>query len=164
MTQSPVHHATGADRMRGLIRLVEAATVPQHLYHVTSSTRITVIRRQGLVPQPCQDATCYGEIRRAIYLAADWQRAMEHAEVMLDRLGGAVVLLRIAGAALDPDALEPDDYDIQAHLPGGEFADPRLADYTNWRDVPWDLSLAVCGAVAYTKPIPPHALTRMVFR
>lgn len=143
--------------MREWIRLFEEA-LPRYLYHVTSSKHMPSIRKSGLMPQPCKDSMEYGECRIAIYLAKDWRTCMDHADVVIDRFGGDPVLLRVDASALDPNALEPDEYDIQAYMPGGDLADPRLKDYTRWQDVPWHLSLEVCGAVAYTKIIPPTAI------
>lgn len=148
--------------LRRYMSIVEGVT-PAFLYHVTSDVRLPSITRQGLVPQVCRDADEYGPPRTAIYLG-NWRDCVEHGEVVHDRLGGDLVYFRIAVTDLDPTALQPDDYDIQMFMPGGDLADPRLAAYTDWRQVPWQLSLEVCGVCAYTKIIPFSAIARVVPR
>ena len=136
---------------------------PRWLYHVTSTTRLAAILAQGLVPQPCRDGEYYerGFCRVATYLSDCPLTALDHADVVLDRLGGDAVLFRVAFGRLDPAALSADDYDIRFRLPGGEHPHPSLAGYSRWQDVPWQASLAGCRAVAYGRTIPPVDLTQV---
>ena len=78
----------------------------------------------------------------------------------------AIVVFEVDVARLDARLLQPDDYDLQDAVQGGEIAgsepiDPRLADYTRWDQVPWSLSLAVTRQVFYAGSIPPQALARI---
>lgn len=149
--------------IRRYIELVESiatAPKPEFLYHVTSDLRLPSIKENGLIPQVCKDSEDYGPLRCALYLG-NWQDCLDHAEVVEDRIGGNAIYFRVAVSQIDEAALEPDDYDIQGFMPGGYLADPRLSSFAHWSEVPWELSVAVCGACAYTKPIP-FSLLRQV--
>jgi hypothetical protein len=144
------------------MQIVETvATQPHWLYHVTTSSHLGSIQRHGLVPMAGHDSGTYGEPQRAVYLSATPENCYDMLDWLLDRHGGEPILLAVAFKHLDQRALQPDDYDLRIFLPGGELPDARLAGFQHWQDVPWQLSLAVCGAVAYTKVIPPAAFRQI---
>lgn len=69
---------------------------------------------------------------------------------------------------IDVTALEPDDYDLQDRIDGGEEGpdgiDPRVAHLRDWSEASWQLSLEVTSEVFYAKAIPPSAIRQVVPR
>lgn len=133
------------------------------LYHGTTDSVLPAIQREGLIPRPSHD----NPNRIGIYLTNDLPTAEGAAEVAWDRRGGKPVILWLRMSDLDSRNFEPDDYDLQNMIDdlhagdeqlSGRPHDQRLLPYTRWDQVPWQLSLAVCEAVVYTKPIAPRLL------
>ena len=139
---------------------------PFRLFHGTTKIALRSILQQGLKPHMSKDQANRGNHnidRKGVYLTNCYWLANDFAEVARDiRGGGDIVILEIDVSKIDMTALEPDDYDLQDCIDGGEEGqdgiDPRVAHLKNWSEASWQLSLAVTKEVVYSKLIPPSAI------
>ena len=140
-------------------------TLPPRLFHGTCAGHLDGVRRHGLLAAATIPKG--GASRRGVYLTDDPHTAGEYGWLVCDRKHHGdhdIIVLAVDSSVLDPNLLQPDDYDLQDQLQGGEIAgsepiDPRLKDYQRWDEVPWAVSLAVTHQVFYAGSIPARALT-----
>jgi hypothetical protein len=155
------------DQIRRWMMLCEA-TMPAHLYHGTCSGFTESIQQHGL--RAADTKPKRGAVRTGVYLTDDYQTAADYGELICDlrhHNEHAIVVFDVDVGRLDPRLLQPDDYDLQDALQGGETAgsepiDPRLQHYTRWDEVPWQISLAVTHQVFYGGSVPSDALRIVV--
>lgn len=140
-------------------------------FHGTSTTRLTDIVEDGLVPQAAHD----NPERYCIYLTNDRTLAEMYADLASIRRGGRPVIVEIDDTALPTAAFEPDDYELQNHIDDlhdpdrkgpmgfltGEEVDERLRPYRSWKDVSASLCLLATKQVAFTAPIPPASISNL---
>lgn len=145
--------------------VAEEAPRPSRLYHGTCDSHLASILRHGL--QAAATKPKGGSVRHGVYLSDDLEIAAEYAWLGCDLKHNArhdPVVIVIDAGVLDPALLQPDDYDLQDQVQGGEISgsepiDPRLQRYQRWDEVPWPLSLAITNQVFYAGDIPASALT-----
>lgn len=149
--------------MRYLISLAENVAIPR-LFHGCCAVDLQTILQDGLIARITQPKS--GKIRRGVYLTDDFHLAGEYGFLACDRSGSPnaeTAVLEILTHLLNPSLLQPDDYDLQDAIQGGEIAgsepiDSRLEHLTRWDEADWRLSLAVTHQVFYAGSIPPSAL------
>ena len=150
--------------LRRWMILCEASAMPARLYHGTCAGFADAVRQHGL--RAANTKPKGGTVRKGVYLTDDYHTAGDYGELICDlRHHGehAIVVFEVDVGRLDARLLQPDDYDLQDAVQGGETAgsepiDPRLQQYTRWDEVPWQISLAVTHQVFYVGSIPPDAL------
>lgn len=150
--------------MRRWIDVLREATIPARLYHGTCAGFAPVIERHGL--RAAESKPKGGANRQGVYLTDDYHTAVDYGELICDRHHHGehdIVVFEVNLGRLDPGLLQPDDYDLQDAVQGGEIAgsepiDPRLRGFTRWDEVPWQVSLAVTHQVFYAGSIPADAL------
>lgn len=151
-------------------------------FHGTSTTRLTAILEEGLLPQASHDnperACIYlaGDPERTcIYLAGDPATAELYADLACMRRGGTPVVVEIDDLTMPSSAFSPDDYELQNHIDdlhdedreseigllSGEPVDERLRPYRRWQEVTAELCFAVTKQVAFTAPIPRHSIRNL---
>jgi hypothetical protein len=158
---------TAPTLLRRYVTLVEAAAMSAHFYHGTCSGFAESIQHHGL--RAADSKPKGGASRRGVYLTDDYLTATDYGSLICDLKHHGehdIVVFAVDGGALDQRLLQPDDYDLQDALQGGEIVgsepiDPRLQKYRRWDEVPWQVSLAITHQVFYAGSIPANAL-RMV--
>jgi hypothetical protein len=150
-------------QMRWWMMLCEA-TMPARLYHGTCSSFADSIQQHGL--RAADTKPKGGVSRQGVYLTDDYHTAVDYGALVCDLKHHGehdVVVFEVNVDRLDPHRLQPDDYDLQDAVQGGEIAgsepiDPRLRGYTRWDEVPWQVGLAITHQVFYAGSIPADAL------
>src|ERR1041385_5999194 len=135
----------GRTDLRRWIRLCEAA-MPARLYHGTCASFAEAVQQHGL--QASDTKPKGGAVCKGVYLTDDYHTAIDYGELVCDRHHHGehdIVVFEAVVGRLDPRLLQPDDYDLQDAIQGGEIAgseeiDPRLKSYRRWDEVPWPTS------------------------
>jgi len=124
--------------LRRWITLCERWETLPRLFHGTCQHDLPIIRQRGLEAQPTKPKG--GAVRHGVYLTDDYHTADEYGFLACDqRGGGEVIILEIDARQLDIKLLQPDDYDLQDAIQGGERAgsepvDPRLRHLHHWSE------------------------------
>jgi len=152
--------------MRKFITIVEdAQSSPTYLYHGTSSFKWnSSIKYDGLTPQG-------GSGFKWLFLTDKISEAEGYADYSVeldsdredeeDIEDNAPVLLRVRFNALDSSKFGPDDYELDTVV--SRKSDPRLARYTSWTQVPWQVSLQTVNQITYAGRIPPNLIELLPF-
>ena len=143
--------------------MVESLGIPR-LFHGACRRDVASILRDGLRAAPTQPKG--GQVRHGVYLTDDYVLATDYGFLACDRANqpnDEIVVLEIDTRALELSRLQPDDYDLQDAIQGGEIKnsepiDARLRHLSHWSEADWQLSLAVTHQVFYAGSIAPSAI------
>lgn len=136
-----------------------ASKIPT-LYHGTSRQNLDNILKMGLKGEyRNHHSDIHNEYAHAIYLASDAHTAANYAG-MHDVSQDDWIVLKIDSEKLNESSLAPDDYELPDLMDQGRVSRYYTNLYgSDWSAFPWQVSLKVCGQVAYLEDIPPTAIS-----